>query len=45
MSAAYSSSIQKHLPKVSIIYDRFHVTKVLNDTIDKIRRAEYDMLK
>lgn len=41
MSAAYSSSIQKHLPLVSIIYDRFHVTKLLNDTIDKIRRAEY----
>ena len=41
MSAAYSNSIQKHLPLVSIIYDRFHVTKLLNDTIDKIRRAEY----
>jgi transposase len=40
MSAAYSSSIQKHLPEVSIIYDRFHVTKLLNDTIDKVRRAE-----
>jgi transposase len=41
MSAAYSSSIQKHLPNVSIIFDRFHVTKLLNNTIDKIRRAEY----
>jgi len=42
MSAAYSSSIKKHLPKVSIIFDRFHVTKLLNDTIDKIRRTEYE---
>lgn len=41
MSAAYSSSIKKHLPLVSIIYDRFHVTKLLNETVDKIRRAEY----
>lgn len=41
MSAAYSSSIKKHLPDVSIIFDRFHVTKLLNNTIDKIRRAEY----
>lgn len=41
MSAAYSCSIKKHLPNVSIIFDRFHVTKLLNDTIDKIRRAEY----
>lgn len=41
MSAAYSSSIKKHLPHVAIIFDRFHVTKLLNNTIDKIRRAEY----
>lgn len=41
MSAAYSSSIKLHLPQVSIIFDRFHVTKLLNNTIDKIRRNEY----
>jgi transposase len=41
MSAAYASSIKLHLPKVEIIFDRFHVTKLLTDTIDKIRRAEY----
>lgn len=41
MSAAYASSIRKHLPAVAIIFDRFHVTKLLNNTIDKIRRAEY----
>jgi transposase len=41
MSAAYASSIKTHLPNISIIYDRFHVTKLLNNTIDKIRRAEY----
>ncbi len=42
MSAAYSSSITQHLPHVEIIFDRFHVTKLLNDSIDKIRRAEYE---
>jgi transposase len=41
MSAAYASSVGKHLPTVSIIFDRFHVTKLLNNTIDKIRRSEY----
>lgn len=41
MSAAYASSIKKHLPSVSIIFDHFHVTKLLNNTIDKIRRSEY----
>jgi transposase len=41
MSAAYASAIKLHLPAVEIIFDRFHVTKLLNDTIDKIRREEY----
>lgn len=42
MSAAYSSSVKKHLPTIAIIFDRFHVSKLLNNTIDKIRRAEYE---
>lgn len=41
MSAAYISSVKKHLPNISIIFDRFHVTKLLNNTIDKVRREEY----
>lgn len=45
MSAAYSSSVKTYLPHVAIIFDRFHVTKLLNDTIDKIRRAEYAKCK
>ena len=45
MSAAYASAIKMHLPNVAIIFDRFHVTKLLNDTIDKVRRAEYAKCK
>jgi transposase len=45
MSAAYASAIKSHLPGVEIIFDRFHVTKLLNDTIDKIRRNEYAKCK
>jgi transposase len=41
MSAAYANAIKTHLPNVAIIFDRFHVTKLLNDTVDKIRREEY----
>jgi len=41
MSAAYASSIRKHLPNVAIIFDRFHVTKLLNDMVDKVRRTEH----
>lgn len=40
MSAAYASSVKQHLPSVAIIFDRFHVTKLLNTTIDNIRRSE-----
>jgi len=45
MSAAYASAIKMHLPNVAIIFDRFHVTKLLNDTIDKVRRVEYAKCK
>ena len=45
MSASYASAIKKHLPGVVIIFDRFHVTKLLNDTIDKIRRSECSKCK
>lgn len=38
MSAAYSRAIKLHLPKVKIIFDQFHVTQLLNASIDKIRR-------
>ena len=40
MSVAYASAIKTHLPGVEIIFDRFHVTKLLNDTVDKVRRDE-----
>jgi len=40
MSAAYASSVRLHLPNVAIVFDRFHVTKLLNDMIDRIRRDE-----
>lgn len=42
MSAAYACSVTLHLPHVAIIFDRFHVTKLLNDMIDKVRRAEHE---
>jgi len=41
MSSAYVSAIKLHLPRVDIVFDRFHITKLLTDMVDKIRRAEY----
>ncbi|NTU50521.1 MAG: transposase [Desulfobulbaceae bacterium] len=38
MSNAYSSWIEKHFPKVRIVFDHFHVIKLMNDRLDKLRR-------
>lgn len=40
MSAGYARLIKKYLPHVAIIFDRFHVTKVLNKAVDDLRKAE-----
>ena len=38
MANAYSSWIQKYFPKVRIVFDHFHVIKLMNDKLDKFRR-------
>lgn len=40
MNAAYASAAQNHLPKVDIVFDRFHVVALLNTTIEEIRRDQ-----
>jgi len=41
MSAGYSAAVKKHLPHVAIVFDRFHVTKVLTKAVDEVRKAEW----
>jgi len=38
MSGAFKNAVQKWLPDADIVYDRFHVVKLLLDAIDKVRR-------
>ena len=40
MSAAFISGVAKHLPKAQITFDKFHVTKLVSDAVDEVRRAE-----
>jgi len=40
MSGAYKNAVQARAPNAEIIYDRFHVVKLLLDAIDEIRRDE-----
>ena len=38
MANAYYSWFSEHFPKVSIVFDHFHVIKLMNDKLDHVRR-------
>jgi transposase len=40
MSEAYKSAVAAHAKNAEIVYDRYHVVKLLLDAIDEIRREE-----
>jgi transposase len=35
---------ERHAPHATILYDKFHVLRQLNDAMDRVRRAEYKRL-
>ena len=48
MSPAFISGVQKEFPAADIVFDRFHVNKMLNEAMDEVRRrerAEHEALK
>lgn len=38
MSPAYIEAVSTHLPKASLVFDRFHVMKLFNDKLSDLRR-------
>jgi transposase len=40
MSPAFIKGVAEYLPKAEITFDRFHVTKLINEAVDKVRRSE-----
>jgi transposase len=40
MSPAFISGIENNFPNASITFDKFHVMKIMNDAIDRVRREE-----
>jgi transposase len=44
MSNAYSAWVSKILPESEIIYDHFHVIKLMNDRMDNLRRSTMNKL-
>lgn len=41
MSHAYRSAIEEHLPCAKIVYDRFHVERLVSVAVDETRREEW----
>ena len=41
MSPAYISAVQKNLPLARLVFDRFHVMKLLNEKLTELRRQLY----
>ena len=41
MSAAYISAVQTHLPQALIVFDHFHVVKLMNEKLSDLRRDLY----
>jgi transposase len=44
MWAAYISATGSLLPNADVVHDRFHVSKLLNEAVDSVRRAEHKRL-
>src|SRR6266478_8127911 len=44
MSGAFAAAVQAQLPSADIVYDRFHVSALLNQAVDEVRRAEHKRL-
>lgn len=41
LSPAYQQAVSKHLPKAIVVFDRFHVVKLLNQKLTQLRRELY----
>lgn len=46
MSQTCESSVAEYAPQAEIVFDRFHISKHLNEAVDKVRREEHrDLMK
>lgn len=44
MSPAYIEAVTRHLPKATLVFDRFHVIKLYNDKLSDLRRDLFRQL-
>ncbi len=45
LSAAYIGAVLENLPGVPLVFDHFHVVKLMNDKLTEVRRKQYRELK
>jgi transposase len=45
MSAAYIDAVTGRAPQAQIVFDRFHVQRLVQDALDELRRAEVRLLE
>jgi transposase len=41
MSQAYIRAIEEHCPNVTLVLDRFHIVKALNEAVDEVRKQQW----
>jgi len=41
MSQAYIGAIQAHCPNATLVLDRFHIVKALNEAVDEVRKEQW----
>ena len=45
MSAGFAAATAQQVPQVVIVHDKFHVAKMLNEAVDRVRRKEHKELQ
>lgn len=45
LSAAYISAVMTHLPGVPLVFDHFHVVKLMNDRLTEVRRKLFQEIE
>ena len=45
MSSAYRNAAAAQVPQAEVVHDKFHVSKHLNESVDKVRRQEHKKLQ
>jgi transposase len=44
MSKTYINAIKEHCPNATLVIDRFHIVKALNEAVDEVRKEEWRKL-